>query len=293
MSNIESDFEGIYEATGIMNQEGFIFYHAGCKFYVIEEFQVSIIEFSAHGWGDDFGVSISELGGAFSKPVKDLEGECHFNLEEDGEEDGVLKFTIKQDGVAVGEFKGISEGLDFTAIIDGKGKLKAPRTVAHHNKFIFKGIDTNNDINDIKFLFNNDDTSAYSITKGQPWKEVNVMQKDHGSTLIVDIDAGRKGDSSNADFFNDTVNSDGNNMIHTDGGSNKPSELNFAIKGVLEINGDRFNVCLGQGHRSSNDHNNWHLASESLSADKHQKNGNLGSFHLAQNGTHQFDVSLK
>lgn len=150
-------------------------------------------------------------------------------------------------------------------------------TTEHDNEFDFNA---STNVTSISFRFNGE----YIITDGQPWGGVSS----DGGKIVVK--AGRKGSEECAKWFKDYVASDYENMIHTSGGDNLPDKLNFAIKGTLTIDGQNYEICLGQGHRSSTSENNWHLASKSIVADKDAKNGTLG-IRLLQNGTHAFDLS--
>jgi hypothetical protein len=150
-------------------------------------------------------------------------------------------------------------------------------TTEHDNEFNLKA---STNINSISFKFNGD----YIVTDGQPWGGVSA----DGGKIVVK--AGRKGSEKCAKWFKDYVASNYNNMIHTCGGDNLPDMLNFAIKGTLTVEGEDFDVCIGQGHRSSTGENNWHLASKSIMADADAKNGTLG-IRMLQDGTHSFDLS--
>lgn len=150
-------------------------------------------------------------------------------------------------------------------------------TTEHDNEFDFNA---STNVNSISFKFNGD----YIVTDGQPYGGVSS----DGGKIVVK--AGRKGSEKCAKWFKDYVASNYENMIHTVGGDNLPDKLNFAIKGILTIDGESYEICLGQGHRSSTGENNWHIASKSIMADKDAKNGALG-IRMLQNGTHAFDLS--
>jgi hypothetical protein len=273
---------GEYEATGLLGMGGFLFYYIGCIFAVADP-KHPILRFHADGLGDDFDVDSSEMVGAFTKSPDKLTGKCHFTLENADLEEGAIELTILQDDAVVGVFTGVSEGFG-EAILKGTGKLTIPETKEHNNNFTFEG---DHSIKSISFDYGD----LYTITKGQPWGEVTTSNSHSGSTLKIDIGAGRKESTSNASWYNATVNSNHNQMFHTRGGDNVPSELNFAIKGVLTINNVPFNVCLGQG--ASGSYNNWHLASESASATHPHKDGFLGNFKLSQSGSSEFKVKKK
>lgn len=150
-------------------------------------------------------------------------------------------------------------------------------TTMHDNEFNFVA---STNVVSIKFVFSGD----YIITTGQPWGGV----ASNGGKIIVK--AGRHGSKECAKWFKDYVASKYENMIHTVGGENLPDELNFAIKGTLTVDGQSFEICLGQGHRPSTGENNWHIASRSIVADADAKNGTLG-IRMLQDGTHAFRLS--
>ncbi|HAS6052193.1 TPA: hypothetical protein I7122_05505 [Vibrio vulnificus] len=136
----------------------------------------------------------------------------------------------------------------------------------------------------ISFYFDNE----YIVTKGQTLERVESE-----GNCIVKIDAGRSASRKCAEWFSSHVSDDETKMIHTKSRGNNPKDLNFAIKGVLNINGDKFDVCFGQGHQNSIG-NNWHFCSPSIIADKNGKNGYLSDkYYFAQDGTHKFIVTLK
>ena len=147
----------------------------------------------------------------------------------------------------------------------------------HDNEFDFN---PSTNVESIEFKFGGE----YIVTEGQPWSGVSA----NGGKIVVK--AGRSGSEKCAKWFKDYVSSCEGNMIHTCGGDHLPEKLNFAIRGILTIDGQSFDVCIGQGHRDSTDENNWHIASRCIIADGDGKNGALG-IRMRQNGTHGFDLS--
>ncbi|MFL0198817.1 hypothetical protein ACJDU8_25180 [Clostridium sp. WILCCON 0269] len=147
----------------------------------------------------------------------------------------------------------------------------------HDNEFDFEA---STNVTSISFKFNDN----YVITDGQPWGGVSS----DGGKIIVK--AGRSGSEKCAKWFKDYVASNCNNMIHTCDGDNLPDKLNFAIQGILTVDGQNFEVCIGQGHRDSTGENNWHIASKSIIADADAKNGALG-IRMLQDGTYGFKLS--
>lgn len=153
-------------------------------------------------------------------------------------------------------------------------------TTVHDNEFLFEA--QTSDLT-ISFTYGND----YIVSDGQPFD--GVTTKSVNELLTITVKAGRQGTSRCADWFNSSVDGAYSRMIHTLGGDNKPKHLNFAIKGELVINGTSFNICLGQGHHDSR--NNWHLASDKMTADENAKNGTLGEYRLSKSDKHKFIVS--
>jgi hypothetical protein len=281
-------FIGIYPAGGLLVNGGFLFFDLGAVFEVVEPTGIKQIRFHSEGFGDDFDFSASELEGFFSKTVDKLIGKCTFNLEVVDVEEGELVLQIFQDDIQVGEFYGVSEGLGEAAFYHHKGKLTTPNTKTHNNKFIFE---CDKSIESMSFVFGN----QYAITDGQPWGEVESSfyydKKNKRNELKIDVGAGRKASKKPAQFYNSIVNSNTNKMIHTRGGDNVPKELNFAFNGILKINNDSFNVCIGQGHHGS--YNNWHIASDNMNSISPFQQGDLGNYHLTNDGSYGYKVSKK
>jgi hypothetical protein len=277
-------FVGIYPATGLLGNGGFLFYELGAIFDVVQPNVVKQIRFHSEGFGDDFDLSASEMVGFFSKTVDKLVGKCTFNLETFDVEEGAILF---QNDIQVGEFTGDSEGLGEAYFHHRKGKLTVPNTKSHNNKLIFE---CGSGIESMSFIYGN----QYSITDGQPWGEVesafSYNKKEKRNELKIDVGAGRKASKKPATFYNSFVNSNTNQMIRTRGGDNVPKELNFAFNGILKINGESFNVCIGQGHYKT--HNNWHIASDSLSSSSPFLQGNLGKYQLKSDGSYGFKVTI-
>jgi hypothetical protein len=281
MENSKENFKGIYEATGLLGMGGFLFYEIGCIFMVADP-NNPVLRFHSDGVGDVFDIDTSQMEGTFSKPVADLVGRCTFELVNADFEEGGIELTIFQNDLTVGVFTGISEGFGEAGIV-GKGKLTIPETKTHNNKITFAG---DKNIKSISFDYGD----LYTITEGQPWGEVETTGSNNGSTLTIDIGAGWANDSKNADWFNKVVNSVNEKMFHTRGGDNVPKKLHFAIKGILTINGDKFNVCIGQGR--TGDYNNWHIASESASSKHPYKDGYIGKYYFTSHNSDEFKVTL-
>lgn len=126
------------------------------------------------------------------------------------------------------------------------------------------------------------------------WKGFQVERK--GKTLIITVKAYRHKHTGPATFYKKSVDYDTNCMIHTAGGSNSPDELNFAVKGTLYINDERFDVCIGQGNHVAT--NNWHFCSPAIQAKDNNKGGVLYSpkqsattqLYLDPSGNYSFNI---
>lgn len=124
-------------------------------------------------------------------------------------------------------------------------------------------------------------------------KDVEVSIK--GSNLVINVKADRHGSESSAKTYDEFVNG-ASHKIHTAKGSNEPSKLNFTVTGVLTINDDEFDICIGQGHYTGE--NNWHVCSESIIAKSNNKGGELlvagkalaDQFYLEPSGSNKFII---
>jgi hypothetical protein len=243
------------------------------------------IHLKADGLGEFVDASFSEMAGFFYVDPSAHIGRCYYTLEDFEVEEGMMRLVIygSDKETRIGAFYGLSEGFGEAYAHKKKASLSTWPSV-YENKVKFIG---NSTVSSITFL-----PHDHIVTKGQPFDGIAVAPiNGHNNEIEIDFKSGRKGSKECADFFNATVNGDEAHMIHTERGSNKPGELNFAFNGTLTINGQAFEICLGQGHYLTT--NNWHLAATSLDADGNGKNGNLGKFRLEQDGSHTFKVSVK
>jgi hypothetical protein len=281
--NENKDFIGEYPAEGLLGMGGFLFYGLGCVF-VYDDVTQPTLRLSADGFGDDFDADTSEMIGTFTDVPKNLEGECRFDLETIDFEEGVIQLTIRKNGSVVGIFTGDSEGLGEAILRDKKGKLEIPATKEYNNDIIFEGKDG---IESIVFAYGN----QYSITSGQPWGGVETTSSNNGSKLTIDVGAGRKNNKTPAEWYNDTVNSDTTKMFHSRGGKNVPKKLHFAFNGILSINGDSFNVSIGQGEDGW--YNNWHIASPEMKSTESRKTGTFedGKYRIWSTDSYHFKIS--
>lgn len=235
-------------------------------------------------FGDVVDGSESELEGCFYEdPAKHL-GKCYYSLEEADDDVGVMVLTIKgkDKSTKIARLEGPSEGFGEAFVTNKKGHLHVHPS-EHNNYVKFKG---NSSIDSISF-----ELDEYIVTKDQPFDGIHPeLESGNANKLDIDVKAGRKGSSDCADFYKDFVGNDSKYMMHTRGGNVHPSKLNFAFTGTLYINNIAFEVCIGQGHDGS--YNNWHLCSKDMDSSSNHKSGDLGAFHLSQDGSNTFEVKL-
>jgi hypothetical protein len=86
------------------------------------------------------------------------------------------------------------------------------------------------------------DMTGYSITEGQPWHGVTSDMS--GVSFAIDVNCGRKDSVSPAEWFLNSVQ--GGPVINTLLEDNLPSELNFAVSGILSIGGNAYTIVIGQ-----------------------------------------------
>lgn len=244
------------------------------------------IGFSSTGVGNIIDVSESELAGDFHVNPNDYVGACEYSLDEIDVEAGVMRLTLwsANGSVKIATLDGPAEGFGEAVTKKKKGSLYIlPK--GDNNLVSFSGDKT---IKTIAF-----DLTAQIVSQGGKFSGVQYAQQ-NGNTNELSIDFQAKSDESTAcaTWFNESVGNKEAHMIHTEHGDNMPKVLYFAFQGVLTINGDAFNICLGQGEYVWAGRN-WHLASMELDADKNGKNGNLGKYRLEQDGSNTFKVKVK
>lgn len=150
----------------------------------------------------------------------------------------------------------------------------------HDNTVIFTawptdkpcGVVTGTQVSTIVFY----STGDYSITDGQPWDGVTTnnitSQKGGVPTYQADVLAGRKASESPADFFNGRA---GKVNIGPCGPAGLDT-LNFALTGVLEIEGNDYPIVIGQvGVNTSS--NCWYLGSSEGEFDYSEASYSSGS----------------
>jgi hypothetical protein len=92
--------------------------------------------------------------------------------------------------------------------------------------------------------------NEHSITSGQPWSGCSGSMQDGIFNLVAK--AGRKGSSGVASWLHNHAT---NATCTDDCNCVWPADLNFAFSGTITINGDSYQVTIGQG--STFGKNNW------------------------------------
>lgn len=133
--------------------------------------------------------------------------------------------------------------LSFGGCGDGDSDHKVD-TTEHDNWVILKTWEDN-----VQLSYEQID---HSITSGQPWGGVSVGTQDE--EWAIDVKAGRKGSGGVADWFRSHA-SNATCANFPSGCPDWPSDLNFAIRGTIKINGSEYPITIGQG--SVGLHNNW------------------------------------
>ena len=272
-------------AMGKVSTNGVGIYDLEGSFYDVQLSDMEKVHLHSLGFGEVIDTSSSYVAGAFYENPKDYLGTCRFSLEEISFDFGLIKLTIlsKDKTVKIAQLYGMSKGFGEAFVKNKKGHLHI-KPSEHTNKVKFIG-DSSID----KISFELDD---HIVTEDQPFDGIHAdLINDKSNELEIDVKAGRKGSKDCAKFFNNSVGNSNDYMMHTDGGSSKPDELNFAFTGTLIINDQAFEISLGQGHHYNE--NNWHLASYELKPTSHHKSGNLGDFHISTSGSYTFHVKVK
>jgi len=105
------------------------------------------------------------------------------------------------------------------------------------------------------------DNGQYSITSGQPWGGL-ITSESEGSCTI-DARAGRKGSSGPAQWFKDRASVA---MSASGSWGAWPNNLNFAFDGILIIDGNSYQLVVGQGNDGV--HNNWWIGGIGFTSDQ-------------------------
>lgn len=109
-------------------------------------------------------------------------------------------------------------------------------------------------VNSIVFYYD----GGYSVTSGQPWDGVTTNNNAVNAgypDYQVDVYAGRKSSEPPADFFNQRA---GTTYVGPCNSDTSPfTAMNFALTGVLEIEGNDYQIVIGQAAFSGS--NCWFL----------------------------------
>lgn len=126
-------------------------------------------------------------------------------------------------------------------------------TSSHDNLVVFTRYPT---ITSVTYSFDGE----YSITSGQPWHGISISESDGDCT--VNADAGRKKTDGPAQWFKNHAT-----MAMCVSGSwlGWPSSLNFAFNGTITIDGNSYQLVVGQGNDGV--HNNWWIGGNQWGSD--------------------------
>lgn len=275
------------ESMGDLILGGVLFYGLECLFLRLNS-QMNLVKFSSSGVGDVVDVADSELEGKFFGDPQMYVGKCYYSLEEAEDGGGGMVLTLRKTkgGEPIGRFLGGAEGFGEAVIIDKKGHLHLDPSI-HKNEVSFVG---DSSIKKIDF-----ELDSECITEGQPYHGVHRDWESRSkmNQLKIDVKCGRKSSRPPASYFNDAA--EGMYRVITRLENKLPSELHFAIKGVLTIDGQGFNICLGQA--GAGFYNPWYLASNRLVAVvkhkgvDHYYKGHLGRYTIdCESSDHAFKV---
>ncbi len=94
--------------------------------------------------------------------------------------------------------------------------------------------------------------TGHIVTGGQPWNGITSGPGYDNIEFNIDIFCGRKGSNEVGEWFRNW--SSNNNGKSIDGhNASVHDSMNFAVSGVMILNGNSYNVCLAQyGYASSN-----------------------------------------
>lgn len=118
-------------------------------------------------------------------------------------------------------------------------------------------------------------------------KKIEIKSGNGYLSLTVNVNPSANRDV--AYWYGNFVNNNEEHMVHTSGGRNNPDELHFALKGILSIGDQAFNVCIGQSHTPPKNH--WHLCSQVLSSCANNESANLdNNYFLSATSHYEFDT---
>ena len=144
-------------------------------------------------------------------------------------------------------------------------------------------------ITSLDFIFDDKNPgNSFSITSSQKFRDVSVTKS--SKKLVINIFCGRNKSQEPATWFSESVDNNTGKILGIDTNTASPNELNFAIKGQLLVNGDTYNITLGQGTQGTT--NNWWITSNSMNNANHQEfreRAEFGSAYWVQD--HNYDMN--
>lgn len=133
-----------------------------------------------------------------------------------------------------------------------------PPTTSEHDNIAVFAAKAYGGVGYVGFLvsFNKND---YNVTGGQPWSWIKASNSNNNTTVTLDFPAGRHNSSGPAQWFSNSVNP--KSAINAtfpsqNPGSVLPKNLNFAFRGVLVIDQNKYTIIVGQGS-TFDGHNSW------------------------------------
>jgi hypothetical protein len=241
-------------AVGALTVAGVFVFGLECVF-VTPGAKTHLVTFNASGLGLVLDFAEAELVGAFFDDPRKFVGKCDYSLEEVETEAGEAELTLTRKGIPIGTFTGPAEGVGAFIGKNKKGHLHAATHTNDENNYVLFNGDAS--IKSIDFQLESE-----CISKGQSYHGVHADWPDSkGNELRINVKCGRHGSDLPAEYFLGAAQ----DIDHVIGlaGERFPKSLNFAIGGVLTIDNESFEVCLGQGHTQH--HNPWDFASLALS----------------------------
>lgn len=244
--------------------------------------------------GDVVDASITDMKGDFATDMEKYAGTCRYSLKVADVDEGIAVLSIIHDdkktktSLRIARLEGSAGGLGEIYTDDKEGHLHIHPAI-QNNIVKFVG---DSKITTITF-----EPGDPVVTSGEKFHgfDIKYDPKNESNSISINCECERKGSKKCATYFSSYVGDKESMMMHTRGGNNIPKELHFAFPGTLTINGDVFDVCLGQGHRDS--YYNWHFACAKLQSPNDHKSGLLfgdnGVYELKQHESDTFKVTKK
>jgi hypothetical protein len=268
-------------AVGELTIAGVFLFGLECVFGLLNT-KNHLVTFNSSGLGLAVDFGEAELEGAFVEDPRHHVGKCYYSLEEVEAEAGEAILTLKsKHKIPIGTFRGPAEGFGAFIGRNKKGHLHAPSSETADNFVYFNG---DSSIKRIDFQLESE-----CISKGQDYYGVHADWPDSKENrLRINVKCGRHGSELPAAYSLGAAQ----DIDHVIGLASEqfPELLNFAIGGVLTIDNESFDVCLGQGHIPG--HNPWGFASLALSGRRPDNftKGSIGSYTIECENYHTFHV---